>query len=82
MISSKSLGAIIAAVTATTTTTATADSARAKPKYPRAHYFWCTKRYDTYHFPTNTFVDREGKRVQCISPYIKRQEDPAIKKQK
>lgn len=50
------------------------DPAEAGQKFPkervsRAHIEWCYKRYKTYRLLDNTYVDANGQRRKCISPY-------------
>ncbi|WP_321381005.1 BA14K family protein [Rhizobium sp.] len=33
------------------------------------HYQWCEGRYRTYDAYSNTFVNYDGERQQCLSPY-------------
>ncbi len=78
MISKKARRAAITALAAAIATgTAATGQANAKSQFPRAHYQWCLKRYKTYDLFTNTYLATNGKRVQCISPYIQRQGRPA-----
>ncbi len=53
----------------------------AKPvmTHSRAHYQWCLMNYFSYNTVDNTYVRADGKRVQCVSPYL-RKELPADKR--
>lgn len=52
----------------------------AKPQmtHSRAHYQWCLMSYPSYNTVDNTYARADGKRVQCVSPYL-RGELPANK---
>lgn len=42
-------------------------------KYPREHFQWCMKTHFTsYRALDNTYRTAEGRRVQCISPFLKK----------
>lgn len=41
-------------------------------KYPRAHFQWCMKTHFTYRALDNTYRSDDGRRVQCISPFLQK----------
>ncbi|WP_026479516.1 BA14K family protein [Ahrensia sp. 13_GOM-1096m] len=48
--------------------------------YPRAHFQWCMKHYNTYRALDNTFITSDGQRAECISPFLKKNPDEKQKK--